>query len=251
MDNMTPATRPESSIMIRFDQEALAAIADNMSGETLSPNDLDRIKVPSGGGLSWEVQTLDGPKSTKELRGVILMSQSGRAYFPEEYSGKKNPPECVSLDSLNGHGKPGGLCIQCPFNQYESAAKGKGKACKETRTVLILLEGDLLPTIVRVPPSSLKPWRSYIMRLSKSGVRFQHVVTSLSLTKSKSSDGIDYSEIVFASAGVLPTEQRAMIDDYIARFGSAFAKAHAESVADSAPEGGATEPTTKNPFDEQ
>lgn len=249
METNPAVVESNAPAVINLDQDALAAIADNMSGESLSASDLDRLRVPSGGGQSWEVQTLTGPEERKEVRGVVLMSKSGRAFYEREFSGEKNPPDCISLDFVQGIGSPGGACAACPLNQYESAAKGKGKACKETRTVMVLMDGDLLPTVLRVPPSSLKAWRSYVMRLSKRGIRLQHVVTSMTLAKAKSSDGIAYSEIVFSAAAVIPPEQRSVIDNYIARFSSAFEAAHADSVAERA---GSAEPTApgeeKNPF---
>lgn len=237
-----PATVQTTAIALAS-PDALADIASNIAMEPLRAADLDRLKVPAGGGTAWEVQTLEGVRSEKALRGIVLASKLGRSYWAEEFGGENNPPDCLSLDGLLGKGNPGGACDACPFNQYESAKKGKGKACKETRTVMILLEGDLLPTVLRIPPSSLKAWRGYMMRVSKSGKRVQHVVTEMTLNKTKSGDGIAYAEILFNAAGLLTPEQVAGIESYIASVASSLEAAHADVVAEQAPESGA------NPFE--
>lgn len=210
--------------------EALSAITENLRIEPLQPSDLDRVKVPAGGGSSWEVQTITGMTEVKELRGIILASKIGRSYWEQEYSGEKNPPDCVSLDGMTGRGTPGGDCTKCALNEYESARKGKGKACKETRSIMVLLEGDLLPTVLSVPPSSLKGWRGYVMRLSKSGVLVKHAITSLTLNKTKSSEGIAYSEIVFNATGVLNPDERQAINGYVESISASLNAAHAATV---------------------
>lgn len=198
--------------LMDFDPEALAVITDNISSEPLHAADLDRIKVPAGGATTWEVPALDGVRESKAIRGVILVNSPGRSYWAKEYGDDEStPPDCMSLDSRIGVGTPGGDCELCPMNQFESAAKGKGKACKETRTLLFLLDGDLLPTVIRVPPSGLKAWRGYMMRLSKGGLRMQEAVTELTLNKTKSSGGVAYAEIVFRMDGRLSDMERGAI----------------------------------------
>ena len=242
MTKTTDIAVPQTTAIALASPSALADIASNIAMEPLRAADLDRIKVPGGGGTAWEVQTLDGIKHVPLLRGIVLASKMGRAYWEDEFSGESNPPDCMSLNGLTGEGKPGGNCEACPFNEYESAKKGKGKACKEQRTIMALLEGDLLPTVLRVPPSSLKAWRSYMMRVSKGGKRVQHVITDMSLNKAKSSDGISYAEIVFTSAGVLAEEEVAAIESYISSVASSLEAAHADVVAEQPSESGA------NPF---
>lgn len=59
-------------------------------------------------------------------------------------------------------------CASCPFNQFESARQGKGKACKNTFRLALIAESDLdsigSPEVIyaSIPPKSLKNFAKYI-----------------------------------------------------------------------------------------
>lgn len=152
MSQMPVTQNAAAQLAIFANPDALETVREIMSSEDFSASDLDRIKVPGAGGLMWEIPTAEGSRDSREIRGIILLSKTGRAYWQSKYSGENSKPDCVSLDGQCGTGNPGGQCAACPFNQYESAAEGAGKACKETRTLLVLQEDELIPTVLRVPP---------------------------------------------------------------------------------------------------
>ena len=73
-------------------------IAENMGGE-LQPSDLQRIRVPSGGGKAWEVVDENGEaQAVKTISGVVLMARTQRAYWAEDFGGGNEPPDCASLN---------------------------------------------------------------------------------------------------------------------------------------------------------
>src|SRR5438105_3518535 len=73
----------------------LAVITENLGGDKITERDLDRIKMPSGGGLAWEVPGLgDQPDSEKTIEGVIVYHKTTRAYWPGDYEGGNEPPQC-------------------------------------------------------------------------------------------------------------------------------------------------------------
>lgn len=62
-------------------------------------------------------------------------------------------------------------CEACPHNQFGSADKGKGKACGNKRRLAVMLANDTSadPQVVllKLPPSALKVWASYVKNLAK------------------------------------------------------------------------------------
>ena len=215
MSQMPVTQNAAAQLAIFANPDALETVREIMSSEDFSASDLDRIKVPAAGGLMWEIPTAEGSRDSREIRGIILLSKIGRAYWQSKYSGENSKPDCVSLD---------GQCAACPFNQYESAAEGAGKACKETRTLLVLQEDELIPTVLRVPPSSIKELKQFLLRLAKKGLRLSHVASVLTLERDKSAGGITYSKIKFAAADALTPEQRKELYDRTAPVREQFAK---------------------------
>lgn len=202
-------------LALRMDQnEVLDMIEETLGGETLQPQDLDRVKVPSGGGTTWEVPTLDGDEATKVIEGVIVDAVTRRAYWSKPYDGSNESPECFSNDGKVGTGDPGGICNGCPFNEFESAANGVGKACKETRQVFVLLEDSLIPIVVTVPPASLTNLKQYRLRLLRGQRSLLSQTTKITLSKEKNSTGIEYSEVVFARGRDLDPEAVAQMKAY-------------------------------------
>lgn len=207
--------------LLRMDgNKAVSIIKDALGGDTLSIRDLDRIKVPSGGGTVWEVPSLDGDRAEKELNGVIIHKAPRRVYWDKPYGAEDDDgdgkPACQSQDGEYGVGTPGGACSACPLNEWETAENGKGKACRETRQLFILTEGELLPISVTVPPASLGAFREYTLRLLKSQLSTSDVVTKLTLSKetAKDNDKIKFSKILFARSANLDPDAIARIKAY-------------------------------------
>ena len=142
---------------------SIEELSEDMEGIHLS---LPRIKIPSGGGLFFEVpgENPDDPEAAKTLEGIIVHSHDAQAYWE---SGKEDgddnvPPNCSSIDGINGIGSPGGACALCPMNAWGSVGKGKGKACKNMRHLYLLSDGDFLPTLISLPPTSLRPYNDFV-----------------------------------------------------------------------------------------
>jgi hypothetical protein len=139
-------------------KEIGAIIADNLGGEQLTEFDLARVKVPSGGGTTWEVPTLGGLEPTKALTGVLVHFKRTRAYWaPDADSG--TPPQCRSEGpdlTAVGTGDPGGPCITCPNAEFgtavdDSGRPAPGQACN-SKEIWFLLQGGRLPPDRARPP---------------------------------------------------------------------------------------------------
>jgi hypothetical protein len=185
-------------LVLQGDSDIVEIVQENLGSEGVSAYDLDRVKIPAGGATAFEVPTLEGEESVKEIEGIIIFWKTARAYWPEKFNGENNPPQCSSVDGEVGQGTPGGYCSKCPLAQFGSADNGKGQACKQMRQLFIVRENDILPLVLTLPPTSIKPAKQYFMRLASKGIKYTHAVTRITLEKAKSGEGITYSKAAFA-----------------------------------------------------
>lgn len=212
-----PALNPETSANI-------AEVIQENLGDDFSLQDLERIKFPSGGMTLWTVQTVDGEKHLETLAGIVVAKKGTRQYWKNPFSGGGTPPDCVSLDLVRGRGLHEGVpCKDCLLSKYGSAVDQngkakKGQACKEVLNTLIILEGQLLPSLVVFPPTSLKTLKQYYVKMSSSGSKFYGAVTEFRLKKLKNADGIDYAETMPVMGPKLSAEQIGAILDYVSMF---------------------------------
>src|SRR5688500_11912452 len=100
---------PKGFSVLEPNSEAAELIRANTAGEEVGVGDLDRIRVPTGGGTLWTVPTIEGEKSERELVGIIVHVARRRAYWSDP-SPTGNPPDCSSRDCITGVGDPGGEC---------------------------------------------------------------------------------------------------------------------------------------------
>jgi len=200
IENFTPAV---------LDHEAMM---EELEGLELT---FDRVKIPSGGGLAFEIPIDDDEVDTaKEIVGVIVDHHRVNAYWPTLYSGQGQPPACSSMDGKTGMATPDSEvswagkeqpCATCPLNQWGSdEGGGGGKACKNMVRLYIVREGDVFPLMLTLPPTSIRNWANYLAkRVLGRGLRPHQVVTRIGLKKEQSRGGITYSQATFKLAGVL------------------------------------------------
>lgn len=213
-------TEKKEAALARIEEYAIVAMGDsiadimaeNLGDDGLSEFSLDRIRIPAGGGIAFEIPTLEGSDSAKTIEGVVVGWKTVRGYYANAYDGSNNPPDCSSNDGEVGMGDPGGYCSDCPLNAWGSDPKGgKGKACAEKRMLFVLRKDDVLPIVIMVPPTSLKGIREYFRRLTSKAIPYYGVVTQFSLKKAQSSTNITYSELVPAFVAQLSAEDAAVM----------------------------------------
>src|SRR5690606_12876447 len=200
-----------------------AAFMEELEGLEVT---FDRVKIPSGGGLAFEVPVDDDETDTvKEIVGVVVDHHRVNAYWPNIYSGQGQPPACSSMDGKIGVAPPesevewaGGQqsCATCPFNQWGSDEGGTGgKACKNMVRLYILREGEAFPLMLTLPPTSIRNWSNYLAkRVLARGLRPHQVVTRIGLKKEQSRGGITYSQATFKLAGLLPEDVQQRMATY-------------------------------------
>lgn len=197
-----------------------------------------RIKIPSGGGIAFELPGEDpeNPDIEKEIVGVVVWHHKSNVYWADSTDDSNTPPDCQSSDNILGAGTPGGNCKECPLNTFGSGEGGKGKACKNMEMLYILQPENLLPVVVSLPPTSLNNWRTYKTLLIGRGKKVNAVVTKITLSK-KNSGGNDYSVANFKIAGNLDPETAKASTIYRQSVKDMLAQQAAEAVirAESAP----------------
>lgn len=209
---MSKNQKPETAVATRAPQslaipeEMAEIIRENLGTGGISPMDLDRIRVPTGGAKTW---TLPDGESAKEVQGVIVGWSDPRAYWRESFdaTGGGTPPDCASTDGVHGTGDPGGVCARCPMAAWGSQQRGgkqtRGQACRQMRLLFVRQGGSVLPTVVVVPPSSIKNVKRYFLGLVGKQRPFWSVVTSLTLEPASNKDGIKYSAVQASTSAEL------------------------------------------------
>ena len=171
----------------------------------------DRIKVPSGGGLAFEVpgDNPDEPDLQKEFKAVIVYHHPIHSYYKEKYTGGNETPDCASIDGVVGVDKESGeirRCKDCPLNQFGTGENG-GKACKNRRRIFILRENEIFPTLLSLPTASVDNFTKYIVNLVGKHKKSNQVVTKFSLKKDTNKNGITFSKVVLSFERDLSPEE--------------------------------------------
>ncbi len=92
--------------------------------------------------------------------------------------------------------------------QWGSAGTdSKGQACKQMKFLFLIRETDILPILLVLPPTSIRPVERYLIRLTSQMVPYYGVVSRFTLESAQSSAGITYSRVVPSMVGKLNPEQ--------------------------------------------
>jgi len=191
--------------------ELKGIVAANLGTGQVSPFELDQLKLPAGGGKSWDIPTLSGTQSEKTVDAIIVAWNDCRGYWPGEFGGSE-PPVCSSNDSVTGYGEPGGVCRDCPLAEFGSS--GKGQACKEMRRLYLLMPGELFPIRLTLPPTSIKACSRFFLRLSSKMIPHWNIVARLGLEEKRNATNIPYSVVTFEAVAQLNDEEIARVEGY-------------------------------------
>lgn len=195
----------------------LATIQEALSGECAGLDfSFDRIRIPSGGGLAFEVPgEEDDPELVTKITAVIAYQHPAYAYYATKFHGGNIPPDCGSFDGEQGIGNPGGDCHKCSFNKFGSG-EGKAKACKNRRMLYLLREGEIFPLMMSIPTGSLKSYTDYVKKQITRGRRLDAIVTEISLKKAEAQQdkgSITFSRVTFKFVRMLNAEEK----EYVAK----------------------------------
>lgn len=178
-----------------------------------------RIKIPGGGSTQFEIPS-DNPEKPDYLpaiEGIIIFNHNTNAYWEagSEYD-MNTSPACCSQDGKTGYGTPGGACAACQYNQYASDPNGgKGKACKNMRSLYILQSGKPMPINLLLPPTSLKAFNNFMQYafIMRDRSTWGSLVR-IELRKETNGSN-NYAVAVFSLVGDFTGEKLAEIKEYV------------------------------------
>jgi len=176
-----------------------------------------------GGVLSYK----KNPVPNNTLLCVVLDSTLVNAYYEEKFDPENpTPPDCFAISQedakkmvpheLAMH-KQSDTCAKCKQNQWGSSDRGRGKACKNSRRLILITE-DMLESsdavasaeaaTMSIPPTSSGAWHTYVTQLESILHRPPlGVITEISIKPDakdqfhiqfKHSDTIDRGDIIEA-----------------------------------------------------
>ena len=159
----------------------------------------------------------------KETIGNILHWHNANQYWITSFDDRgpdDSPmPNCLSSDGIapddidsEGYAKQCNNCKECNMNQYGSATNGDGKACQNTIRMYVLLDGEVVPCLLKAPPSSLGKKESLMPFLTnipnictKEGTAYQCLRIKFSLYKKEFGSGM--------SASLIKMELESIVED--------------------------------------
>ena len=111
----------------------------------------------------------------KSLTGHVLYTHPAFAWYEKDFNerekGERTPPNCASSHGVkpdSGDDIQSELCATCPKFQYGSGKNEKGSACRLGARMLFLGDGEAVPSVINLPPTStLGKESSYNQWLSK------------------------------------------------------------------------------------
>ena len=182
-----------------------------------------------------------------EIEANILHYHNANAYWEvdfEDRSPEDNPaPNCLSSDGItpeqmdvDGYKVQSDTCRNCPMNEYGSAKNGSSKACQNTIRMYVLINGEVVPCLLKAPPSSLGKKESLMGFLTnlpnittKNGCAYQQLRIRFSLYKKELGSGMSASLIKMELADIV-TDEAAV--GQLAQTTKRFREAYLGKVAD-------------------
>ena len=155
----------------------------------------------------------------EKFTAIILRDTPVNAYYKTPYDpDNPAPPDCSSLGALKpdtGIEEPvSESCASCPMNKYNTAVDkngdpAKGKACSNTRRLVLQAPGTDMPAIITLPPTSRKNLDQYLKRLSSKGIPLYAVVTEFSFD-----DSVEYPKVKLDQVEFIPEAEFTTIRKY-------------------------------------
>ena len=177
----------------KYDAELASFAKDISAKEERAASGGGNFISTKGGRLSFNGGEVPGSR----MNVVVLDHVFANLFYDVDYNpDAPRSPRCYAFghdeDALVPHtacDEPqAGACHGCPNNEWASAAKGKGKACKNVRRLAVVAEADLQDlnaaqlAYLHVPVTSVKAWAGYVQQVAATTKRPPFaVVTEISI----------------------------------------------------------------------
>lgn len=232
--------------------EVREAIAEAFDGEApdLRLSDLPSVVYPGAGDDRFIVKVAGAERKEDSITGVVLGQRARRALYLSPYSaGSTDAPDCGSQDGINGTPQTvdgqlmnsikasdgseivfGGDCASCPLNQWQSRRMvksdytGEGKACSESRVLMLLPPDKVRPYILRLPSTALGAWNAFKWELVDRGIGLSRAIVRFSLTAKSG----ETPQLKIETVGELPIEDAKTLKSLMPSFSQPQLAAPAE-----------------------
>lgn len=189
--------------MIERQKQAVMEKIGKPSGTVINIKQNKTMVLPSGDITSepQEMVILDFVSMNTLYDGVY---DPNNVQPPVCFAIGENPDNLIASD--NSPDKQSDSCASCPMNRFETAARGKGKACKNMRVLAVMpvdaTEEDSI-WLLRVSPTGLKAYDGYVRKLAQqNGFAPIQVVTKIGFDPNE-----EYPSLRFAPAGALDVDR--------------------------------------------
>jgi hypothetical protein len=176
----------------------------------------------------------------KEFNGIILHHSAANAFWEKSFdeTGGGEIPNCFSMDGFtpDGESLQADNCAECAKNAFKSdPSGGRGKACKNMWRLHILVDGQVIPKRLTLPPSNLGAVQEFLVGLRDRNIPHELAVIRFGLKPSKNKDGIAYSTMTFELKAVITDPETAKAlkgikESFAASFGQAIMAEEAEQA---------------------
>lgn len=165
------------------------------------------VEPPSSNKISTKGKVFTMPDGTTHpgpMRAIVLDYRTVHQYYKGIYNPQDpKPPICFAVSKLadgikpsdNCEEKQAEQCSKCTFNEWGSAATGRGKACKNSMRLAIVPENPDADTEVmtlNVSPTGLKSFNAMVNKLTTAGLMPAQIITEISFNPNE-----QYPQLVF------------------------------------------------------
>ena len=183
----------------------------------------------------------------KELTAQLLYWHNANQFWAVPFSERSNDdspvPDCFSSDGMTpdgGDNTQAAACDVCPNNEWGSG-ENEGKKCRNTIRMYLLIAGNVIPSLLRAPPTSLAKKDKFMKWLTNMpnvcnakgiGRAYQLLTVKFVLRKKEFASGMVASVLEPETVGML--EDDGYIQDLAAltrEFKATYIKKIAEQMA--------------------
>lgn len=200
------ATKKASTAVAVKSATNVVSIRESIRAQAFA--DAGRVAAPTGINIkvTQDKKFLlpDGTKTEGPLDLVIVEFASRNEYYEGAYDPNNvASPVCFAIHpnvkemvpSANSPDKQCDDCASCPKNQFGSS--GKGKACKNMRVMAVLPPGagpDTPMWLLKVSPTAIKGFDSYITALQRLQMAPVEVLTSVDFNPAETYASLTFSD---------------------------------------------------------
>jgi hypothetical protein len=225
------AAKSSSTSLARANAQLPTNYQEQMAAEVAALG--TRLAAPTGKAIQvTQSKQFRFPDETKvdSFKGVIVGFVSTNAYYEGDFD-KDNivPPNCFAIgvvkndelmrseNSPDPQPEDGGMaCANCWANQWKSAAKGNGKACKNgIKLAILCADGEVRP--MSLSSTALKPFGEYVRDVAMAfnkppfGVMTEFTFAESDYSSVRCGDAIELNDKQLAEVMMLRDDAMAML----------------------------------------